>query len=170
MSWMHGCHGCMLTAVVGGNLSNQSTGTGEWTFVSCKILRTQNELVVWFVNGSPLSSLEAGLFQRSPNIGHSHCNNVSNPEITTHGLSLRFDHQFYIPVNVYCAVISICDITSNNCSPKTCFSDIAYLEGKPCSTQSLLSVCTRLGGYYIRVAYKTFFPEGRNIFIWEESM
>ena len=126
----------MLTAVIGGNLSNQSVGTGEWTFVSCKILCTQNELVVWFVNGSVLSSLEPGLFQRSPNTGHSHCNNISSPKITTHGLSIRFDHQFlYIPVNVYCAVISICDITSNNCSPTTCFSDIAYLEGKPCSIQ-----------------------------------
>ena len=121
------------TAIIGGNLSNQSIGTGEWTFFSCKTLCTQNELIVWFVNGSVLSSLEDRLFQRSPNTPHSHCNNVSSSDTVTHALSLRFDHQFDIPVNVYCAVLSICDITSNtrHCSPKICYSDVAYLEGKP---------------------------------------
>ena len=102
--------GIMLIAVIGGSLANQSVEMGEWIFILCNTLCTQNELVTWFVNGSALPSLERSgvMFQRlSPYTSHSHCNNGTIPRIIKHGLSLRFDHQFNIPVNVYCAVTSI---------------------------------------------------------------
>ena len=114
---------------------NQIVAAGEWAVFSCEILCSQNELLTWFVNGSPLPSLEneeGAKFHKSPDYAHGHCNNLFFPNVinTTHMLSVQFDRSLDDVLSVYCAVVSLCDLTVANCTPATCFSDVAYLEGK----------------------------------------
>ena len=115
---------------------NQTAAAGDWATFSCQILYSQNELITWFVNSSPLPSLESegAKFQKSSDYVHSHCNNLLFPNIndTTHMLSVQFDHSLDSQLSVYCAVVSLCDLTTPNCTPSMCFSDVAYLEGKQC--------------------------------------
>ena len=128
-----------FSASVAVNPLNQTVAAGDWATFSCQILCSQNELITWFVNSSPLPSLESeegAKFQKSPDYVHSHCNNLLFPNVnnTTHMLSVQFDHSLDSQLSVYCAVVSLCDLTTvtPNCTPSMCFSDVAYLEGKQC--------------------------------------
>ena len=123
-----------FSAFIGVNPLNQTVAGGEWAHFSCEILCSQNEFLTWFVNGSPLPSIESeegAKIHRSPDYVHGHCNNFSFPNVndTTHVLSVQFDRSLDDVLSVYCAVVSLCDLTAANCTPATCYSDVAYLKG-----------------------------------------
>ena len=89
--------------------------------------------MTWFVNGSPLPSLESSIgakFRKQPDNDHSHCNNFSIPNETLHILYIELDRSIDDPLGVYCTVVSLCDLNTPNCTPTMCFSDTVYLEGK----------------------------------------
>ena len=105
---------------------------GEWANFSCQLLCSHDQLITWFVNDSPLPSLESSIgakFRKHPESDHGHCNNFSIPNETQHILSLQLDSSFDDPLSVICAVVSLCALNAVNCTPTMCFSDTAYLEG-----------------------------------------
>ena len=116
------------------NPLNQTVTTEQWAHFSCQILCSQNELITWFVNDSPLPSFDRSIgakFRKHPAGDHSHCNNFSILNETQHILSVQLDYSpDDDPLRVYCAVVSPCDqLNAINCTPVMCFSDTAYLEG-----------------------------------------
>ena len=127
---MHIIHTALIRDI---NPLNQTVAAEQWAHFSCQILCSQNELITWFVNDSPLPSFESLIgakFRKHPASDHSHCNNLSIPNETQHVLSLQIDYSLDVPLRVYCAVVSLCDqLNAINCTPMMCFSNTAYLEG-----------------------------------------
>ena len=116
----------MCAAIVNTDPFNMSAGIGKWASFSCNILCSHNELITWFVNGSPLPSIETAGFMFQTNPPHSYCSTLNTFDST---LSLKIEHPLDFPVTVHCAIVSVCDLNSN-CTATTCFSEDAYLEGK----------------------------------------
>ena len=84
------------------------------------------------MNESPLPSLESSIgakFHKHPDSDHGHCNNFSIPNETQHILSIQLGSTFDDPLRINCAVVSLCALNAENCTPTICFSDTAYLEG-----------------------------------------
>jgi hypothetical protein len=118
----------LCTAIINMNPSSKSIEVGEWVSFSCNIQCSNNDLVAWFVNGSSLPIVEEyGLiFQTSPQ--HSYCTTNQNGLDSLRVLSLKSNRTLEYALSVQCAVITLCDITSN-CTMRMCFSEEAFLQG-----------------------------------------
>ena len=106
---------------------NRSAVVGEWVTFSCNIdcSTTLSDIVIWFVNGSSLMSIQDdGIMHKTIPL-HSYC---SNPEGFNSELSLRTNRVLDNPINIHCAIVSVCDLNSN-CTTTACFSEDAYLQG-----------------------------------------
>ena len=138
-------------ATINRNPLSKSIGVGEWVSFSCNIHCSNNDLVVWFVNGSALSIIETyGLmFQTSP--PHSYC--TSNQHGIDRILFLKSNQTLEYALSLQCAVVPLCDVISN-CTMRMCFSEDAFLQGNHTFMCSYyITYCNTLNYYGLYLQY-----------------
>ena len=91
---------------------NQTVRAREWANFSCKAKCSQRGIIVWYINGSALSTSSTDFITPSQNPPLSYCSSsFDNYTSTEHNLSLQVDDLYDFPAFVYCAIISVCDKT-----------------------------------------------------------